>query len=129
MKVKVLAIPKHVLRSYAKANPSLHEQLYDPIVLLHLCWQPPFEITPLIIFLHSSTSETKSNMNLKRKHLLELYRWACSWDSTALQSKRNIRESTCHGKQYLRQETKNPVEILILCPKFYSIKLWERKKR
>ena len=36
-KKKVLAIPKHVLRSYAKANPSLHEQLYDPTVLLHLC--------------------------------------------------------------------------------------------
>ena len=59
-KKKVLAIPKHVLRSYAIENPSLHEHLYDPIVLLHLCWQPPFETTPLIIFLHSSTSETKS---------------------------------------------------------------------
>ena len=51
-------LPLHVFLSSVKANPSLHKQINEPIVLLHLWWQPPFEITPLTLFMHSSTSRT-----------------------------------------------------------------------
>ena len=59
-------VPSQVLSSAAKKYPLLHKQMYEPIVLLHLCWHPPFETTPPIIFSHSFTSETKTDQGFKQ---------------------------------------------------------------
>ena len=69
----------HVFLSSIKANPSLHKQMNEPIVLLHLWWQPPFEITPLTLFMHSSPSGTKLLMDFKKRHLSEMHKlwWRC----------------------------------------------------
>ena len=65
-------VPSHVARSSANLNPSLHEQLKEPIVLLHLCWHPPFEITPPIVFSHSLISEIKKFAGFKRNQVSKI---------------------------------------------------------
>ena len=63
------SLPWHVFPSSAREYPLLHEQMYEPIVLLQLCWHPPFETTLPIVSWHSFTSKKDKRIKAFNKYL------------------------------------------------------------